>query len=77
MIHLLAALTWDPQIRGAAIVFAGIVLLPGSVYLLLATNMGAKMGFVLAITGLTGWMTIMAAVWLVFGIGLKGPEPEW
>lgn len=77
MIRLLAALTWDPQIRGAAIVFAGIVLLPGSVYLLLATNMGAKMGLVLAVTGLAGWMTIMAAVWLVFGIGLKGPAPEW
>ncbi len=76
-VHTLAALTWDPQIRGAAIVLAGIVMLPGSVYLLLATNMGAKMGFVLALTGLAGWMTIMAAVWLVFGIGLKGPEPEW
>lgn len=77
MIRLLAALTWDPQIRGAAIVFTGVVLLPGSVYLLLATNMGAKLGFVLALTGLAGWMTIMAAVWLVFGIGLKGPSPEW
>jgi hypothetical protein len=77
MVHLLAALTWDPQIRGAAIVLAGLVMLPGSVYLLLATNMGAKMGFVLALTGLAGWMTIMGAVWLVFGIGLKGPEPEW
>lgn len=75
--QLLAALTWDPQIRGAAIVLAGIVLLPGSVYLLLATNMGAKMGLVLAITGLAGWMTIMGAVWLAFGIGLKGPGPEW
>ncbi|HET7488774.1 MAG TPA: hypothetical protein VFJ85_12670 [Acidimicrobiales bacterium] len=77
MIHLLATLTWDPQIRGAAIVLTGIVMLPGSVYLLLATNMGAKIGFVLALTGLAGWMTIMGAVWLVFGIGLKGPEPQW
>lgn len=77
MIQLLAALTWDPQIRGAAIVLAGVVLLPGSVYLLLATNMGAKMGFVLALTGMAGWMTIMGVIWLVFGIGLKGPAPEW
>lgn len=75
--RLLAALTWDPQIRGAAIVLAGIVMLPGSVYLLLATNMGAKLGFVLALTGLAGWMTVMGAVWMVFGIGLKGPSPEW
>lgn len=74
---LLAGLSWDPQIRGAAIVLAGLVLLPGSVYLLLSTNMGAKMGLVLAVTGLAGWMTIMGATWLVFGIGLKGAEPEW
>ena len=77
MISLLASLTWDPQIRGAAIVLAGVVMLPGSVYLLLATNMGAKLGFVLAITGLAGWMTVMGAVWMVFGIGLKGPAPVW
>lgn len=72
-----AALKWDPQIRGALIVLAGVVLLPGSVYLLLATNTGAKMGFVLALTGLAGWMTIMGVTWTVFGIGLKGAEPEW
>ena len=77
MLHLLASLTWDPQIRGAAIVLAGIVMLPGSVYLILATNMGARMGFALAVAGLSGWMTIMATVWLVFGIGIKGPEPVW
>ena len=74
---MLSALSWDPQIRGAAIVLAGIILLPGSVYMLLATNMGAKLGLVLALTGLAGWMTIMGAVWLVFGIGLKGEEPSW
>ena len=74
---LTAALSWDPQIRGFVIFLAGLVLLPGSVYMLLATNMGAKMGFVLALTGLAGWMTIMGATWVVFGIGLKGAEPEW
>lgn len=74
---LLAALSWDPQIRGFAIFLAGLVLLPGSVYLLLATNMGARIGFVLALTGLAGWMTINGAVWMVFGIGLKGEEPHW
>ncbi|MGH9281631.1 MAG: hypothetical protein ACRD0S_01705 [Acidimicrobiales bacterium] len=76
-LDLLAAISWDPQIRGFAIFLTGIVLLPGSVYLLLATNTGAKLGLVLAITGLAGWMTIMAAVWMVFGIGLKGREAEW
>ena len=74
---LLAALSWDPQVRGAAIVLAAIVILPGSVYLLLATNMGARLGFILAVTGLAGWMVVMGAIWMVFGIGLKGKEPEW
>jgi len=74
---LVAALSWDPQIRGFAIFFAAVVLLPGSVYLLLATNMGARVGLVLAVTGLAGWMTIMGATWVVFGIGLKGREPAW
>ena len=74
---LLAALSWDPQIRGASIVLAGIFILIGSVYLLLATNLGARIGFLVAIAGLTGWMAVMGAVWMVFGIGLKGADPEW
>lgn len=76
-LSVLAAISWDPQIRGFAIFLAALVMLPGSVYLLLSTNMGAKMGLALAVTGLAGWMTIMGAVWMVFGIGLKGREPEW
>ncbi|MEO7836676.1 MAG: hypothetical protein ABIS21_03415 [Acidimicrobiales bacterium] len=74
---VLAALKWDPQIRGASIVLAGIFILMGSVYLLLATNMGARIGFLLAAAGLSGWMMVMGGVWMVFGIGLKGAEPEW
>jgi len=73
----LAALTWDPQIRGAAITLTGVFILMGSVYLLLATNMGARLGALLAIAGLMGWMGTMGAVWMVFGIGLKGHEPAW
>jgi hypothetical protein len=74
---LLAALTWDPQIRGALIVLTAIVILPGSVYLLLGTNTGARLGLLLSIAGLSGWMVIMGVVWMVFGIGLKGRDPEW
>ncbi|MDQ3570884.1 MAG: hypothetical protein M3396_09760 [Actinomycetota bacterium] len=74
---LLAALRWDPQIRGSLIVLTGIIVLVGSVYLLLATNTGARLGFVIAAAGLFGWMTVMGAVWTVFGIGIKGEEPSW
>ncbi|MDQ3679107.1 MAG: hypothetical protein M3378_00890 [Actinomycetota bacterium] len=74
---LLAALRWDPQIRGSLIVLTGITVLIGSVYLLLATNTGGRLGFVIAAAGLFGWMTVMGAVWTVFGIGIKGEEPSW
>ena len=74
---LLSALTWDPQIRGFIIVLVSFLILPGSVYLLLATNTGARIGFVLAAAGFFGWMAVMGAVWMVFGIGYKGTDPHW
>ena len=73
----MAAVTWDPQIRGALILITAILILCGSVYLLLATNVGAKLGFVLAMAGLTGWMFVMAVVWAFYGIGLRGNDPHW
>jgi len=54
-----------------------VLILPGSVYLLLATNMGAKIGFLLAVAGLTGWIAVMSFVWMVFGIGMRGRDPSW
>ena len=74
---LLAALHWDPAIRGYLIVLTALVLLPGSVYMILATNMGAKLGFLLAVAGLSGWVLIMSVVWAVFGIGLTGRLASW
>lgn len=75
--QLVAALAWDPQIRGALIVVTAFCILPGSVYLLLATNTGAKLGFLLAAAGLTGWMAVMGWIWVVYGIGIKGDPPTW
>ena len=72
-----AALQWDPHIRGALIVITAVLILPGSVYMLLATNTGARLGFILAIAGLTGWLFLMSAIWMVFGIGLKGRANSW
>jgi len=74
---LFAALRWDPQIRGGLIVLTGAAILIGSVYLLLATNTGARLGFMIAGAGLFGWMMVMGVVWMVFGIGIKGEEPSW
>jgi hypothetical protein len=78
MPHLLGfALNWEPELRGLFIVLLAAAILPGSVYLLLTTNLGARLGFLIAAAGLFGWMTVMALVWTVYGIGLKGPAAVW
>jgi hypothetical protein len=78
VIHTLAfALKWDPQIHGLLVVLIAIVLLPGSVYLLLSTNLGARVGFLIAAAGLFGWMTLMAIIWTVYGIGFTGNPGKW
>jgi hypothetical protein len=74
---VLAAISWDPGFRGILVVAVGVFVLMGSVYLLLATNSGARLGFLLALTALFGWMTIMGLTWSIYGIGKKGPDPKW
>lgn len=73
----LAAIAWEPTIRGILAVVIGVVALVGSVYLLVATNSGARTGFLISITGLFGWMAIMGLVWWIYGIGWVGNDPHW
>ena len=73
----LLAISWEPELRGILIVIIAVSTLCGSVYLVLGTNLGARLGFLVAFTGLVGWMSLMGAIWWVYGIGLKGPEPSW
>jgi hypothetical protein len=72
-----AAISWEPEIRGALAVLIGFTVLCGSVYLLLATNSGARTGLLLALTGLFGWCGIMGIIWTAYGIGWVGEEPSW
>ncbi len=76
-IEILAGLAWDPEIRGFMAVFAGVIVLIGSVWLLLATNTGTRLGTLLSFAGFFGWMVIMAAVWWIYGIGWRGDDPTW
>jgi hypothetical protein len=71
------AINWEPEIRGVLIVVIAVSLFCGSIYLLLATNLGARLGFLVALTGLAGWLMLMGIVWMIYGIGLKGPDPTW
>ena len=68
---------FDVFIRGWLVVAVGVLVLMGSVYMLLATNTGARTGLMIALTGLFAWMTIMAVIWWIYGIGLKGPGAHW
>ena len=77
MLSTLLAIGWEPEIRGAIVVMIGVVTLMGSVYLILGTNVGARLGLLLALAGLAGWMATMGAIWWTYGIGLKGREATW
>src|SRR3954453_18744957 len=65
--HLIAAIGWDPFIRGILIFLLAVLVLPGSVYLVLATNTGVRVGFLLTMAGLFGWIGLMGTVWVVTG----------
>jgi hypothetical protein len=73
----LLAIGWEPELRGLLTVIIGVVILCGSVYGIMATNLGSRLAFLVAITGLAGWMMLMGAVWMIYGIGLRGPDPTW
>jgi hypothetical protein len=68
---------WDPGFRGILTVGVAVLILCGSVFLILATNTGNRLGFLIALTGLTGWLTVMGVIWSIYGIGYKGPAPTW
>ncbi|MDP9451898.1 MAG: hypothetical protein M3P97_00570 [Actinomycetota bacterium] len=74
---LALSVTWDPTIRGILVVLVSFLVLCGSAYVLLGTNLGSRLGFLVAAAGFWGWMTIMGAAWWVYGIGLEGAPPAW
>jgi hypothetical protein len=73
----LVAINWYPELRGILVTLIGVAVLMGSIYLVLATNLGIRLGFLVALAGLFGWLALMGAMWSIYGIGLKGPEPSW
>ena len=73
----LVAIAWYPELRGILVTLIGVAVLMGSVYVIMATNLGVRLGFLVALAGLFGWLALMGAIWSIYGIGLKGPEPSW
>ncbi len=76
-LDVLANFTWDPGFKGFLVVAVAVTVLCGSVALILGTNSGARLGFLIALTGLFGWFVIMGSVWSIYGIGPKGRAPTW
>jgi hypothetical protein len=79
LVPTLAGIAWDPQIRGILSVAVGVLVLMGSIYLLLATNVASRLGFLLVLTALCGWMIIHSLVWWIYppGQGPSGRIPAW
>jgi hypothetical protein len=74
---LLANFEYSVFIRGILFPSIMFVILCGSSYVIMATNMGNRLGFLVAAAGLAGWMFLMAIVWMLYGIGLRGKDPTW
>ena len=69
--------------KGFVVVVIAFVFLPGSVFMLLASNFGALKGYLIAATAFFGFLVMLSAVWL-FGIpgttpltGPKGTQPSF
>jgi hypothetical protein len=77
MLSTLLAINWEPELRGVLTVLIGTAVWMGSVYLILGTNLGARLGFMVSFAGLAGWMALMGGVWWIYGIGLQGELPSW
>jgi hypothetical protein len=73
----LLAVNWQWELRGTLIVIIAVGVLMGSLYLILGTNLGARLGFLVAFAALAGWMFLMGAIWWSYGKGLLGPDSSW
>jgi hypothetical protein len=65
---------WDPTIIGILAPVSGVFLFCGSVYLLLSTNLGARLGFLIAATALSGFMVLLSTLWLTTSTPLESPK---
>jgi hypothetical protein len=70
-------------VKGAIALIIGFLLLPGSVYMLLAVNFGALKGYFIAATCFFGFLILLSATW-TFGLpgttpltGPKGTQPSF
>jgi len=71
---------WYPTILGVLVVVAAVGLFVGTPILLLATNMGTRLGFLVGVACLSGLMVLVSLLWLTNPSPvntLKGRIPAW
>ncbi|HET7720660.1 MAG TPA: hypothetical protein VFK43_11880, partial [Acidimicrobiales bacterium] len=73
----LGAIAWFPEIRNILAVVVGVVVLCGSVYLIVGSNVGSRTGLLVTLAGLFGWMATMGVIWWMYGIGMQGTAARW
>lgn len=70
---------WNPYVKGALIAVIAVVLFAGSAHLLLSTNVGSRLAFLVTAAAFTGFMTLLSFAWITaqFPQGPLGPPPRW
>jgi hypothetical protein len=74
MTSTLAALEWYPTILGILVVISAITLFIGSVWLLLGTNLGVRLGFLVTFTVLMGFLMVLSTLWLTTASPFESPK---
>jgi hypothetical protein len=65
---------WYPTILGVLVVVSAVALFIGSIYLLLGTNLGARLGFLVTFTCLMGFLMVLSVLWLTTASPLESPK---
>jgi hypothetical protein len=86
LLNLLSLFALEGQwadFRAIVVVVIAVIMLPGSIYMLLASNFGARLGYLITMVSLSGFVIILSIMWLVgapgttASTGPRGPEPSW
>ncbi|MGH9039679.1 MAG: hypothetical protein ACRDZ3_05565 [Acidimicrobiia bacterium] len=68
------------QLRGYGVAVFSVALFCGSIYLLLYTDVGSRLGFMVSFTAVTGFLMMLGLIWFTNFTplnALHGPPPTW
>ena len=78
--EVLEKTTWYPLTLGWLVVLSAIGMFFGSTYLLLATNLGSRLGFLVVGSIVAGFLVVLSLLWVTTATPLnvfKGRQVEW